>query len=158
MDSVTAIHEYAKRIGERAHFKVEFSCVGNPHILDRVERIQLFSIVRESLANVERHANAQRVQIRLLFVQDGLMLRIIDDGSGFSPEMVDHHDHYGLKIVEERTKQLNGKVTIQSQPNVGTQVSVYLPLKPEMTTASATPLSDLIEPIIRIESNEDITR
>ena len=49
------------------------------------EELNLFRIVQEALTNVEKHAQARTVRLRLSFQRDSVVLRIQDDGRGFDP-------------------------------------------------------------------------
>ena len=53
---------------------------------------------------------------------DGLELSIEDDGRGFDPEVVSS-DHLGLKIMNERSKEIGVQLEISSQSGAGTRVT-----------------------------------
>ncbi len=122
------MEDYARELGVRSGFEVDFQCLGEQIPLSPSSRFQIFSIFREALANVERHASASQVNVRLLVAGDGLMLDIQDDGCGFDASHPVGANHYGLKIIEERTQQLNGSFLLKSTPQSGTRVSVRLPI------------------------------
>ena len=92
---------------------------------------QLMRIIQEALSNVRRHACASHVWIK--FFQEGgtINIRIEDDGNGFNPDEVvgDHESKqsYGLKIMQERVKFIDGELSIDSCPGNGTKVLVQLP-------------------------------
>jgi signal transduction histidine kinase len=91
----------------------------------------LFRIVQEGLANVERHARASRVTLRLWREGGQLALTLRDDGIGFDPArpqaLQDGHGGYGLRNLRERVSALGGKVGIASSPGKGTELDVRLP-------------------------------
>ena len=78
----------------------------------------LFRVVQESLTNIEKHARASRVQIRLIFHAGGLRLRIVDDGIGFDvPAIrVDPRRGIGMRNMRERVESIGGSFTIDSRP------------------------------------------
>ncbi len=54
-----------------------------------------------------------------------LSLTIEDDGSGFNPQRT---RGMGLLGIEERVRQLSGRLEVRSEPGKGTTVRVSLPL------------------------------
>ncbi len=119
---------YAKGISERSNFAVSLESNGISKTLDPHVQFQIFLIFREILANIEKHANAQQVTIALNWSDEELTMVISDDGRGFQPDHLNNTDHFGLAIIETRTRELFGNVSIASAPKQGTQVSVWLPL------------------------------
>ena len=88
------------------------------------EQIEVFRIVQEGLANVRKHANAQRAEVRILH-RDGLRLvAVSDDGSGF--EATDGGAGQGLRNIRQRAASIAGAATINSRPGRGTVVEVAL--------------------------------
>jgi two-component system NarL family sensor kinase len=92
----------------------------------RIE-IGLYRIAQEALSNIARHANAARVNIRLLLAPDRAELTVEDDGVGFEPYRTMKGRH-GLIGMNERAKLLGGWLQIQSGPSEGTRLHVSVPL------------------------------
>jgi two-component system sensor histidine kinase UhpB len=95
----------------------------------------LYRIAQESLANVQKHSGATRVQLRLETQPGYASLLVADNGRGFDPQevMLDHEGRYGVGLlsVRERAELLHGSVSIASRPGEGTRVHVVIPLKEE---------------------------
>lgn len=82
--------------------------------------VQLFGIIQEAFANIRKHAGAKHSWIRLSAVEDtGWVLEIEDDGVGISNPSPDSKK-YGLSMMRERARQLNGALDIQLRPEGGT--------------------------------------
>jgi signal transduction histidine kinase len=96
----------------------------------------LLRMAQEALRNVERHAMATRVEVRLQS-NDGEMLdmRIEDNGIGFDPGAL-HPGHYGIVGLREQAQLIGAELTIDAKPNEGTRVSVSLRLSPAVFTGS----------------------
>jgi len=94
-----------------------------------------YRVLQESLMNVQKHASAQRVEIRLIINAAQLELTVKDDGRGFQvPKDFDiliEENHYGLAGLQERSKMVNGKINITSTPSKGCNLSLYIPLNLE---------------------------
>jgi signal transduction histidine kinase len=86
-------------------------------------------IVHEALHNAVRHARADHVSIRATGADDGgLVIEINDDGIGFDPERAELRSrHLGLTSMEERARELGGRLAIHSAPGAGTTVRLEVP-------------------------------
>ncbi len=89
---------------------------------------QLIRIVQEGLSNIRKHAYADDVKILGYINDDLLLIKIQDNGRGFSPECVDGKSHYGLRGMRERADSIGADFQITSQPGIGTVVSISMPL------------------------------
>ena len=90
----------------------------------------IFRVVQESLTNVARHAQAQRVAVRI-DDNDEIRVSIEDDGCGFVTSSA--KKTFGLLGMQERVKILGGRIDIASQPGHGTLISACLPKHQEGT-------------------------
>ena len=84
--------------------------------------------MQEALTNVARHATVDQVTVRVWTSADCLSVQITDRGSGFDPEAALLSPRTGgLTGMQERVKLLRGKLTIESHPGQGTQITAHLP-------------------------------
>jgi signal transduction histidine kinase len=86
----------------------------------------LFRIADEAITNVERHASAQTVDVRLACGSNRVDLVIRDDGIGFDPAGA-RPDHYGLTGMLERAELIGATLELSSAPGGGTEVWCTLP-------------------------------
>jgi signal transduction histidine kinase len=86
-------------------------------------------IALEALRNIEKHAMATRVAVRLRIADGHLQLLIEDNGVGFDPAAV-LPDHFGIVGIREQAELIGAEVRIESVRNQGTRVLVLLPLSP----------------------------
>jgi signal transduction histidine kinase len=85
----------------------------------------LFRIAQEALNNVSKHAKATRVDIELLEEKGDIMMAITDNGTGFDMKNQDGNQaHWGLTLMQERARAVNGKFLLRSVPGQGTQIVV----------------------------------
>lgn len=117
------------------HFR-DFS--GIPVDLDVTDKLQtltdnqrhsLAQIVRESLANIARHAQATHASVTIHLEKNQIHLTISDNGIGLSLEEDRSAEHFGLRNMQERARRLRGFLEIESQPNQGTTIRVVVPMK-----------------------------
>jgi signal transduction histidine kinase len=88
--------------------------------------IALFRIAQEALNNVAKHANATRVDIELFEESGDVMMAITDNGIGFDTKAQSSHNlqHWGVPLMQERARAINGKFLLRSVPGQGTQIVV----------------------------------
>ena len=87
-----------------------------------------FRIVQEAVTNVVRHANAKRVSVVLEKSGTEMVLWISDDGAGFDLKTLRSGPAtLGLRGMEERAHALGGSITIDSAPQLGSEICVRFP-------------------------------
>jgi signal transduction histidine kinase len=91
-------------------------------------RVSFYRIAQEGVSNVRKHANATHVDIRLTSLDDGLLLRITDDGDGFEPSETAAAGHIGLATVTERAELAGGWCSVRSTLGEGTVLECWMPL------------------------------
>lgn len=102
--------------------------------------ISLFRVCQEALANVARHAEATRVQIRLSLSLDEVELSIQDDGQGFVVPsrlgLFAKDGRFGLLGMEEQIELVGGRLQVISQSGEGTEIKTQVPLAISRATCS----------------------
>ncbi len=90
----------------------------------------LYRVLQEGLQNVQKHADATTVLVRLLRTGRGLGLCIHDDGRGIEQvEGAARRKGLGLTSMAERVGMLNGIFHIRTKPNDGTEIHAWVPLE-----------------------------
>jgi signal transduction histidine kinase len=97
--------------------------------LSPVGQKQALHIVKESLNNVHRHAQARRVEVRVERDHGNARLTIADNGQGFDPTRMETGNHLGLTIMRARAERCGGALTVDSVPGRGTRIIACLPLQ-----------------------------
>ncbi|MDR0298082.1 MAG: sensor histidine kinase [Streptococcaceae bacterium] len=87
----------------------------------------LFRMAQEILSNTLRHSQAKNIDVQLQETANAVVMRIRDDGIGFTLEKSDKTASYGLKNLRERAVLLGGNCTITTAPNAGTLVEIHIP-------------------------------
>jgi signal transduction histidine kinase len=92
-------------------------------------RSMLFRQLTEAIANIEKHAAATRVAVRLEHKEGGIHGVVEDNGRGFVvAEKERLPGHLGLLALNERALLAGGWNKITSEPGLGTTVEFWLPL------------------------------
>ena len=89
-------------------------------------RHNLFLVVKESLHNIFKHANATEVRLRAVVDETALVLYIEDNGCGFA-QAPDDALSDGLRNMEQRMADIGGEFKIASQTGQGTKITLRLP-------------------------------
>ncbi len=90
---------------------------------ERVEAAGYF-IACEALANVLKHAAASRARVSIISGENGLIIRVADDGKGFDPSTAVRS---GLRGLQDRVDALGGQLEVTSSRS-GTTLSASLPV------------------------------
>ncbi|HZW04302.1 MAG TPA: sensor histidine kinase, partial [Anaerolineaceae bacterium] len=88
----------------------------------------VFRIVQEALNNSLKHAQAQKLQIRLDYQPGFLVLSVQDDGCGFDLSEPFDPRHYGIIGMRERALSVGAQLEIRSAPGVGTRLVLHVPV------------------------------
>ena len=67
------------------------------------------------------------MHVGLALGEDGLDLRVADNGRGFDPG-ADHAGHFGLLGMRERAERVGARLEVISAQGAGTQVRLSMPL------------------------------
>lgn len=120
---IPALEWHSHEFEKRHNIKVEFHSEVQELHANSVIATGLFRMFQESLTNVARHSNANKVVASLRVANDEILLSIIDNGKGFDPSLASKKT-LGLLGMKERAAMLGGKMEIISEPGKGTTVLV----------------------------------
>jgi len=122
---LVAVESQVRLFGARTGIDAQLRIEGDPLRLDDDGETVVYRIVQEALANIARHADAKRVDVKLRAVNGGVDLRVRDDGRGFDRTGVD--GGLGLSGMAERARLVGGELKIDSRPGKGTDLTVHIP-------------------------------
>jgi PAS domain S-box-containing protein len=128
-----ACRNFCREIQARTNLTMKCNIAPLGQRLPPAAELNLFRIVQEALTNIEKHAHAKTVRLRLSFQGDSVVLRIQDDGLGFAPQRSKARRGkwrgIGLTNMRERALSLGGACEVLSTPEKGTTISVRIPCK-----------------------------
>lgn len=136
-----ALSDLAARWSRLYGVRADFTATGEARPLRDEVEAALLRMVQEALANVAKHARAERVGVTLSYMEDVVALDVRDDGVGFEPELCPSprldgaSDHarggFGLTSMRQRVSGLSGTLEIESESGAGTAISVVVPAASE---------------------------
>jgi signal transduction histidine kinase len=130
-----ALQELLVRFGERTGVATTLQAEPSAAALADERAATVFRIAEEALNNVERHAQAHGLTLRLgpaaglvkgavdAGAAPQVRLEIFDDGVGFDPAQP-QPGHYGLLGIQEQAALIDARLEVHSQPGQGTQIVV----------------------------------
>jgi signal transduction histidine kinase len=97
--------------------------------LGESQRLAIYHVAHEALANVRRHARASAVTLSLDAADGAVRLRVSDNGDGFDRSIPPAEQHRGLRNMKSRAEGVGGKLNIATQPGSGTTVEFEVPVE-----------------------------
>jgi signal transduction histidine kinase len=107
-------------VGRELSVRLEVVADGLPEDIE----LAAYFIASEALTNARKYADADAVSIHVVPGAEGLLVEVVDDGSGGA----DPASGTGLRGLADRIDALGGRLEIDSPPGAGTRVSARLPL------------------------------
>jgi two-component system sensor histidine kinase UhpB len=99
-----------------------------PRLGSDVELV-VYRVVQEALTNVLRHADADTVTVSLMVNAETISVTVADDGKGMPAPA--QSGTAGIAGMRERALLVGGRLSIESQPNEGTEVRLAVPINGE---------------------------
>jgi len=127
---VTTLEQEIRGLEQELGWKIDFE-TDAPRLPGDIE-LGLYRIIHEAITNVRKHANTQRLCIRLNSIDGRVKAEVRDWGVGFicnSPDIIGRHNT-GLLSMRKRAELLQGTCEIRSIPGLGTAVLIEIPLSP----------------------------
>jgi signal transduction histidine kinase len=96
-------------------------------------RVLIYRVIQEALSNIRKHAEASRVVISISEDDAGVLVRVRDDGVGFSPSsgaVAANAGHLGFRTMHDRAQNAGGWLRIESTAGEGSTVSLWVPNRP----------------------------
>jgi len=101
----------------------------NAEKIEEAYETTLLYVIKEGCSNIIRHSSAGNVFINMRQKGNSLHLEITDDGKGFDvhKKRKENNKSFGLYIMQERIKLLNGSIKFISSEGNGTTILVEIP-------------------------------
>jgi two-component system sensor histidine kinase DegS len=127
-DLAGVLQEHASRLQQRYGISVQLDV--SPDVdLDKGDQVTIFRVVQEALQNALRHSQSATTWVRLSREGRDIVAEVWDRGTGFDPNDPALHDgrHLGIAGMRERAQLAGGALSVESQADAGTRVTLRLP-------------------------------
>jgi signal transduction histidine kinase len=134
-DLATALLLSGNQIADGANIRIEIETSGQARSLPEITEENILRIGQEAMTNAVKHSGATQLLLGLEFHPEKVVLTIKDNGNGFNPDncLGPNEGHFGLLGMSERAKRLGGNISVTSTLEVGTIISVDIPLEETQT-------------------------
>jgi len=120
----TLCAEAGKRLGVAVDCQVAEGANSLPSAVAEV----IWRVAHEGLTNIEKHAHAHRVEMKLALPSKAAVLSVNDDGAGLPRGAEEKPGHYGLRGLRERVEGLGGAFTVAPTGTNGTVIEARIPV------------------------------
>lgn len=118
-----ALEDSISQLRQRSDMEIELNYQIDVVPLSPNEEIHLLQVVKESLQNAVHHSKGSKVNVELVIENKEIQLSVCDDGVGI-PDDPEKLNHYGLAIMKERSRHLNGALDFTRKEEGGTCVKM----------------------------------
>jgi signal transduction histidine kinase len=133
-----AIEGFCRDFGKQQQVSVEFTAQNVPKSVPRDGSLCLFRITQEALHNAVKHSRTDRFWVELSGSGNEVRLEVKDAGIGFDVKKADRIGGLGLMSMRERVWAVNGRLSIESKPEVGTRIIASVPVPAENSRGTAS--------------------
>ena len=132
LDLGNAIKKELERLKKTGLVETSFAEEGEITEIESSRKLILFRMIQEILQNILKHSKSNKINIHINYGKEFLYLNIEDNGKGFDVEdkmkRGVHKDGSGLLNLQNRASALRAQLSIRSQPDEGTSISIEMPL------------------------------
>jgi PAS domain S-box-containing protein len=129
LGAVSGMRSWCKEFSKRQKIEIEFSSE-ETGALPFETGLALFRVLQEALHNIVKHSGSRQAKVQVVQQANEVHLIIKDAGSGFDLEAAKRGDGLGLTSMKERLQLVNGQLSIESKPQLGTTILARAPLGP----------------------------
>ncbi len=119
---INALKDLCDNISAGKLLNVSLEAHGMSKRMNSTTEIMLFRIIQELINNIIKHADATEAIIQFILEDSRLSVTVEDNGKGFNTKDAEEQKHAGMATIQSRVTYLNGKMSIDSQKNVGTTI------------------------------------
>ncbi|MFZ0132448.1 MAG: ATP-binding protein [Desulfobacterales bacterium] len=128
---INAVESECTSFSRREGIDVAFKHENIPRVIPKDVSLSLYRIIQEGLRNISKHACAEHISVSLKSLDHGILLSVQDDGIGFDWAEVKKNPGLGFSSMRERARLIHGELSIQSQPEKGTVITLRVPFSRE---------------------------
>ena len=132
-----AANGLCKEFSEREDVNIDFRCDKVPKTIPYEVSLCLFRVLQEALHNAVKYSGVHEFGVSFKGEGNEIKLRVRDSGVGFDLNATHNGHGLGLTSMKERLRLVNGQLSIDTKPQVGTTIIARVPLGAGTTTTGA---------------------
>ena len=123
-----------KQIDSETDMNVSLNIEGEKKELSAIVQLTIFRIIQECANNSLKYSKGSKLEIRVIYDEQSVILEIADDGVGFdyikdAAYNDNEHTGFGLNMMKERVALLSGYIDIETAIGKGTVTRVNIPIR-----------------------------
>ena len=126
---IKAVESECAGFSKREGIEVVFNHDNIPRVIPKDVSLSLYRIIQEGLRNIAKYACAEHASVSLQGIDHDVLLSVQDDGIGFDWAEVKQNPGLGFLSMRERARLIYGELSIKSEPEKGTVITVRAPLQ-----------------------------
>lgn len=124
---VVALQQYCEQLTQHSGISISLDNYDEDIRLDSLTELSVFRVIQELVQNTLKHADATEVSIELQYDKGILNVSYTDNGKGYDYSKMQKESGLGLKNIEIRMRQCNGKVEYSSMQDGTVRVTITTP-------------------------------
>jgi signal transduction histidine kinase len=121
----TLLKNECARINDLNGCKVHIAQKNGAEVANYTKKSVLLRIAQEFIQNSIKHAACKNIRVSLYKEKEFFVLKLMDDGKGFDIKNIKSNG-IGLKNIEKRAEMIGGFLTLESEKNVGTTLTIKI--------------------------------
>jgi two-component system sensor kinase FixL len=126
---ISALQELASEVRTKAGIECVFDSKGRVAVNDAMAATHLYRITQEAINNAIKHGRPSRLLVSLRRQGEKVVLKIEDNGAGFTAETRGHGAGMGLRTIAYRAGMIGADLEVKSKPDQGTRIFCTFRLK-----------------------------
>ena len=114
-------------LGRESGMATSFEAAGDLTTMPMDVQLVTYRVAQEALSNATQHSEASAVRVATRRRDDGIELSVSDDGHGFTFDQATRG--LGMGGMRERALLVGGDLTVESRPEIGTRVRLFVPIR-----------------------------
>lgn len=138
---VPALQTLMKHYFEETGIRVSLKVFEGVERIEAIERVTLYRVAQEALANVARHARASLAKVSILNTDGTICMTITDNGQGFATDvetLARKKGRLGMLGMKERVEMVGGTFSVRSSLGESTTVQVDFPFRDDDSKTSSS--------------------
>ncbi len=123
-----ALESYCRKTAEAQLINLQLHVSEELHYRDDDMGLTIYRIIQELLQNIVKHSGASIATVEIGYQKGLLDITVEDNGKGFPEDKA--AEGIGLSNIRDRIKALSGSIEIDSRPDEGSTIYVFIPLEP----------------------------
>lgn len=128
-DVIRLIDDFATELQESRNMHISYSIypeVGGKVLTNKIKK-ELFLVLRELLINITKHSNAKEIDLNINKFDTEIQVLLSDNGK-VNSNTDNQSNGIGIKNIQWRIENLNGKFEVIFNEQIGTQWHITIPI------------------------------